>query len=74
MPKAGPSFSAGEYALVADRIALFYQRFPHGRIITELVSRSEREVTFKALVYDHHVGVAGTGIQDEAGTGTRGTV
>jgi uncharacterized membrane protein len=26
------------------------------------------------LVYDHHVGVAGTGIQDEAGTGTRGTV
>ena len=51
MPKAGPSFSAGEYALVADRIALFYQRFPHGRIITELVSRSEREVTFKALVY-----------------------
>src|SRR5919199_853052 len=51
MPKAGPSFSAGEYVLVADRIALFYERFPHGRIITELVSRSEREVTFKALVY-----------------------
>src|SRR5919204_63391 len=51
MPKAGPSFSASEYALVADRIALFYERFPHGRIITELVSRSEREVTFKALVY-----------------------
>jgi hypothetical protein len=51
MPKAGTSFSATEYALVADRIALFYERFPQGRIITELVSRSEREVTFKASVY-----------------------
>jgi hypothetical protein len=51
MPKAGPSFSSGDYALVADRIKLFYERFPQGRIITELVSRSEREVTFKALVY-----------------------
>src|ERR687885_705492 len=51
MPKAGPWFSSGEYAQVADRIALFYERFPQGRIITELVSRSEREVTFKALVY-----------------------
>jgi hypothetical protein len=42
---------AGEYALVADRITLFYARHPEGRIITELVSRSEAEVTFRALVY-----------------------
>jgi hypothetical protein len=39
------------YALVADRITLFYQRFPEGRIVTELHSRSEREVTFRALVF-----------------------
>lgn len=41
----------GEYALVADRITLFYERFPDGRIITELVSRTPHEVTFRALVY-----------------------
>jgi hypothetical protein len=39
------------YALVADRITLFYQRFPAGRIVTELHSRTEREITFRALVY-----------------------
>jgi hypothetical protein len=39
------------YALVADRITLFYQRFPAGRIVTELYSRSEREITFRALVF-----------------------
>lgn len=41
----------GEYALVADRITLFYARHPEGRIITELVSRTDTEVTFRALVY-----------------------
>jgi hypothetical protein len=40
-----------DYALVADRITLFYQRFPAGRIVTELYSRSEREITFRALVF-----------------------
>jgi hypothetical protein len=40
-----------EYALVADRITLFYQRYPGGRIVTELHSRTDREVTFRALVF-----------------------
>ncbi len=40
-----------DYALVADRITLFYQRYPAGRIVTELFSRTEREVTFRALVF-----------------------
>jgi DNA-binding transcriptional LysR family regulator len=40
-----------DYALVADRITLFYERYPNGRIVTELHSRSEREITFRALVY-----------------------
>jgi hypothetical protein len=39
------------YALVADRITLFYQRYPAGRIVTELFSRTEREITFRALVF-----------------------
>lgn len=45
----GASFS--DYALVADRITLFYLRYPTGRIVTQLHSRSDREITFRALVY-----------------------
>lgn len=40
-----------DYALVADRIRLFYERFPAGRIVTELHSRTDREITFRALVF-----------------------
>jgi len=40
-----------DYALVADRITLFYERYPEGRIVTELHSRADREITFRALVY-----------------------
>lgn len=45
-----PLFNPAEYALVADRITEFYDRFPTGRIITELVSR-ERDIVFRAEVY-----------------------
>jgi hypothetical protein len=41
----------GDYAPVADRIALFYERFPAGRIITQLTMHNEREVVFRASVY-----------------------
>jgi hypothetical protein len=51
MPKIDSSFSPEQYATVADRIELFYARFPEGRINTELVARADGEVTFKALVY-----------------------
>jgi len=51
MAKTDLRLTGGEYALVADRITLFYERYPDGRIITELVSRSAAEVTFRALVY-----------------------
>jgi hypothetical protein len=40
-----------DYALVADRITLFYERYPDGRIVTELHSRVDREITFRAIVY-----------------------
>jgi hypothetical protein len=45
----GASFS--DYALVSDRITLFYLRYPTGRIVTQLHSRSDTEITFRALVY-----------------------
>ena len=51
MAKSDLRLTGGEYALVADRITLFYERHPEGRIITELVSRSAAEVTFRAMVY-----------------------
>ena len=40
-----------DYAPVADRITLFYGRYPLGRIVTELHSRTEHEITFRALVF-----------------------
>ena len=51
MPKLTTSFDPAEYSPVADRIARFYEAFPDGRIETELVSRTERDVVFRALVF-----------------------
>jgi hypothetical protein len=51
MSKTDSSFNADQYATVAERIELFYSRYPEGRINTELVTREEGEITFKALVY-----------------------
>src|SRR5258705_6707366 len=51
MPKFDSRFDPESYATVADRIRLFYDRFPAGRIVTELVSRQDGETVFKALVY-----------------------
>ena len=51
MSKSDAFFSPDKYATVAERIELFYSRFPEGRINTELVTREDGEITFKALVY-----------------------
>jgi hypothetical protein len=51
MSKSDSFSTQDQYATVADRIALFYSRFPEGRINTELVSRADGEITFKALIY-----------------------
>lgn len=51
MSKTDSLFSPDQYATVAERIELFYSRFPQGRINTELVAREDGEITFKALVY-----------------------
>jgi hypothetical protein len=51
MPKSSLPFDADDYAPVADRITLFYAKYPTGRLITELVHRDEHTVVFKALAY-----------------------
>ena len=40
-----------EYEMVKDRLPIFYDYFPDGRIITEIVSESDRHVTIKASIY-----------------------
>jgi hypothetical protein len=51
VPKYELLFDVGEYAPVADRITLFYARFPMGRITTRLISRTEHEITVQAFVF-----------------------
>jgi len=51
VPKHELLFDVGEYAPVADRITLFYARFPTGRIITRLISRTDQEITVQAFVF-----------------------
>lgn len=51
MPKTDSTFNPDEYALVAERIALFYERYPDGRIIPRLHSVTKNAVIFEARVY-----------------------
>lgn len=55
MPKGTPTLDLSTYTPVAERIRLFYERFPSGRIVTELVSTEARDgatvVTFRALAF-----------------------
>lgn len=51
MPKTDHLFDPSRYATVAERIALFRHAYPEGRIVTELVQRDERSVTFRADVF-----------------------
>jgi hypothetical protein len=51
MVKSLGDTNLSEYALVSDRITLFYLRYPTGRIVTDLHSRTDREITFRALIF-----------------------
>ncbi len=51
MPKTTPEFDPDAYAPVAERIELFYERYPTGRILTELVQQTPQEIVFRAAVY-----------------------
>ena len=44
-------FDPTAYAPVAERIRLFWESFPNGRITTRLVSRTDHDVVFEARVY-----------------------
>lgn len=45
-----PAYLAA-YAPVAERVRAFYERHPDGRIVTELIRKTAREVVFRAAVY-----------------------
>jgi hypothetical protein len=49
--KSDVGFDPAAYAPVAERIRLFWDSFPNGRITTRLVSRTEHDVVFEARVY-----------------------
>jgi hypothetical protein len=51
MPKTRSSSDFSDYAPVADRIALFWEKHPEGRILTDLISREKGEITFCARIY-----------------------
>ena len=51
MPKNAYDFDPESYAPVAARVELFYERYPSGRILTELVQHTEQEIVFRAAVY-----------------------
>jgi hypothetical protein len=51
MAKSNVGFDPAAYAPVAERIRLFWESFPTGRIATRLVSRTEHEVIFEARIY-----------------------
>jgi hypothetical protein len=51
MPKSSLPFDSDDYAPVAERITLFYEKYPTGRLITELVHRDQHTVVFKALAF-----------------------
>jgi len=51
MPKYEIVADGGDYAPVAERITLFYARYPTGRILTRLISRTDDEITVQAFVF-----------------------
>jgi len=67
MPKYELVSNAGDYAPVADRITLFYARYPNGRILTRIVSRTDHDITVEASVFRsfEEPGPAATGLAAE---------
>jgi hypothetical protein len=51
MPKTDQLTDLSTYSTVAERISLFYQAYPTGRVVTRLVSRNDGETIFKAMVF-----------------------
>lgn len=51
MPKTNAAEMLTGYAPVAERVRLFYERYPEGRIVTHLRRRTADEVIFEAVVF-----------------------
>jgi hypothetical protein len=51
MPKTNDQSDLSDYAPVVERIALFYERFPEGRIISTLISKTDVEIVFRSDIF-----------------------
>lgn len=63
-----PRFDPKDYVEVKDRIVLFWEKYPDGAIVTELIYVDDRVVRMKALVYEHRE-IAETARQQPLGVG-----
>lgn len=58
-----------KYAEVSERILAFRKLNPNGRIITDIIDKTDNEVTMKAFVYDENEKVLATGSASEVKKG-----
>lgn len=58
-----------QYAEVSERILAFRKLNPNGRIITEIVDKTENDVTIKAIIYDENEKELATGYASEVKKG-----
>lgn len=58
-----------KYAEVSERILAFRKLNPNGRIITEIVDKTENDVTIKATIYDENEKELATGYASEVKKG-----
>ena len=58
-----------QYAEVSERILAFRKLNPNGRIITEIVDKTENDVTIKAIIYDENEKELATGYASEVKNG-----
>ena len=63
-------FNLDDYEMVKDRLPLFYERYPDGRITCEILSETPEGVTMKAYLYKNldeqcHQAPLATGIAHE---------
>ena len=47
-------FNLDQYETVEDRLRKFYEKYPDGRVITELVAHTDKQFIFKASIYRDH--------------------
>lgn len=63
-----------QYAEVSERILAFRKLNPNGRIITEIIDKTENDVTVKATIYDEQEKELATGYASEIKKGLVNTI